>query len=150
MSGTPGMFRKMIPDAENGTFSRMLMYRLRPADHFIPLTSEDGPSTDEELERQAAYLLEMADYLWEYPTMVKWTDAQRQRENRFFESRYVSNIAFSCRERNSTVQRLYIPKRYKKLYRLIRLRLLTQRLPVMCSTELWLLLFRKVGNLRML
>ena len=105
MSGTPGMFRKMIPDAENGTFSRMLMYRLRPANHFIPLTSEDGPSTDEELERQAAYLLEMADYLWEYPTMVKWTDAQRQRVNRFFESCYVSNIAFSCRERNSTVQR---------------------------------------------
>ncbi len=105
-TGTPGMLRKFITDTENGTYPRLLPYRLRPAKEFIPLTDEDDDESCVDFyEKKSEEVLRLADFLMSNPTQVRFSASQRGFLNSYLGNEYKRNYTFGHRERNSIMQR---------------------------------------------
>lgn len=105
LSGTPGMFKRLIPTTENGTFSRLLIYKLVNEGEYIPLEADDRSPSDDPLHQLGQEIIGIATLLDNSPTKVRITDAQRVQLNRFFESEFKNNWVFGNADRNSVVVR---------------------------------------------
>ena len=109
VTGTPGMLRKFVPDVENGTYPRLLVYRLRQADHYIPLTDDDDRhDIVESMDSRADLVLSIAEFLAKSRTRVRFTPRQRAILNAFGSKEYTKNIAFDHSGRNSTMLRAQV------------------------------------------
>lgn len=106
LSGTDGMFKKLVPSTENGTFSRLLIYKLTGNSDYRPLTdADDTPEAANRFEALGMRVLEIARHLAGSPTWVKFSDAQRKRLDRYFRREYNQVRAFDNEDLSSAVLR---------------------------------------------
>ena len=106
VTGTDGMFKQLVPSTENGTFSRLMIYKLIGNSAYRKLTSEDDTRTAADyFGSLGKRVLDIALHLEQSPTWVKFTDAQRKRIDRFFEREYNQVRAFDNEDLSSSVLR---------------------------------------------
>ena len=89
LTGTPEMFRRLVPSAESGLFSRLMVYKIAGHGEYRPLTSEDDtPAAAHYFDSLAERVLDIGVHLDKHPTWVHFSDTQRKRLNRYFKQEY--------------------------------------------------------------
>ncbi len=88
LSGTVNQIHKIIPNSENGLFSRFIFYMYRSEQVWrSPRPNPDNKGYDEQMEALSDKALEMYHFLNEYPTEVSWTDEQWDKFDETYEAR---------------------------------------------------------------
>lgn len=106
VTGTDGMFPQLVPSTENGTFSRLLIYKLTGDAAYRGLTSaDDSPTAANCFDVAGQRILDIGIHLDGSPTWVNYTDAQRKRIDRFFEREYEKVRVFDNEDLASAVLR---------------------------------------------
>lgn len=106
LTGTPGMFSRLIPSAESGLFSRLMMYKIAGHGEYRPLTSEDDtPAAAHYFDGLAERVLDIGVHLDKYPTWVRFSRAQRERLNAYFKDEYNNVRMFGHEDVASAVLR---------------------------------------------
>lgn len=106
LTGTPGMFSRLVPSAESGLFSRLMVYKIAGHGEYRPLTSEDDtPAAAHYFDGLAERVLAIGVHLDKYPTWVRFSRAQRERLNLFFRDEYNNVRTFGHEDVASAVLR---------------------------------------------
>ncbi len=90
MTGTTGQFQKLIPDAENGLFSRVITYNLDPKQEWISAIDIDEFSYDEYFEDFKILMLEFYQTLESYPEALSFelTSQQYVKFDNYFNDKF--------------------------------------------------------------
>ena len=106
LTGTPEMFRRLVPSAESGLFSRLMVYKIAGHGEYRPLTSEDDtPAAAHYFDSLAERVLDIGVHLDKHPTWVHFSDTQRKRLNRYFKQEYNNVRVFGHEDVASAVLR---------------------------------------------
>ena len=106
VTGTDGMFKQLVPSTENGTFSRLLIYKLLGNAPYRELTSaDDTPDAADYFDTLGQRVLDIALHLESSPTWVKFRDAHRKWLDRYFNREYNKVRAFDNEDLASAVFR---------------------------------------------
>ena len=106
LTGTPEMFRRLVPSAESGLFSRLMVYKIAGHGEYRPLTSEDDtPAAAHYFDSLAERVLDIGVHLDKHPTWVHFSDTQRKRLNRYFKQEYNNVRVFGNNDIASVVLR---------------------------------------------
>ena len=106
LTGTPGMFTKLVPSTENGLFSRLLIYHIVGGGTYRCLTSaDDDPKNASYFSELGERLRLMAVFLEQSETFVSFTDRQRKKLDRYFSREYYNVRVFGNDDVTSVVLR---------------------------------------------
>ncbi|HEY3373387.1 MAG TPA: DUF3987 domain-containing protein [Prolixibacteraceae bacterium] len=109
LSGTPKQVENMIPDPENGLFSRNMYYGFEDQSEFKnPFVSHSRENYPEFFKRQGSIILDLYEHLQNRnnPITFKMTDDQGIRFTSIFDTMLSKDNLLVGREFNATVKRL--------------------------------------------
>lgn len=105
LSGTPSQMAAFTPSLENGLFSRLLTYTFSMPPQWIDVLSEEANMMDEDFDRLAMRMNNMALFLNQSPTRVMLTQGQRMRFTRMFKKLLIDNYLQGNDDIQSVVKR---------------------------------------------
>ena len=86
-SGTPSQFHRLCPSAENGSYSRYLVYMAEQEAHFLRMSPQgERQNKDRVFQKLSGKVVEMYRYLRSNPTEVLFTLDQWDWHQSYFES----------------------------------------------------------------
>lgn len=109
LTGTPNQIFNIIPNAEDGLFSRFIFYAFRSDSGWIsPAPNENRVNLTDHFKILSDRVFQMVQYLQNSPTNVQLTQEQWEKLNTAFESYLEEITEFAGEEATSVVKRMGI------------------------------------------
>ncbi len=109
LTGTPGQIFNIIPNAEDGLFSRFIFYAFRSDAGWIsPAPNLDRVNLTEHFKNLSKSVYDMVQFLEQYPTTIELSTEQWQKLNDAFTVYLDDIIEFAGQEATSLIKRMGI------------------------------------------